>query len=201
MTESSMKVIPTNPQAEQKNEEEKSQARLDYEEGMRYLDNQDLAMAANAFHNALMGWEEEGDQHGVANASDKLGDLCVERGDYDKAIAFYDRAYEICSTDFDRYSLFTLEKKKAALYLKMERHEDALDLYWDIFDEYSGNRDPKGVVETLETMATIFLSLGDKDKAADCYQMIAKTHRNFKHAEEAAEYENKAAEIRQEPRA
>jgi hypothetical protein len=44
-------------------------------------------------------------------------------------------------------------------------------------------------------MADIMIKTGDKAKAAECYQLIAKTHRNFKHAEEAAEYEAKAAEV------
>ncbi len=195
MNDGSLKIIPTNPQEVAEAEANMTQPRKDYNEGLDYLKNKEQAMAANAFHNALMGWEEEGDLHGVANASDKLGDICVERGDYDKALSHYDRAYKICTDDFDRYSLFGLEKKKAAIFVKMERYDEAIDMYWDIFDEYSGNRDPRGVVDTLEIMADIFISTGDKAKAAECYQMIAKTHRNFKHQDEAAEYEAKAVEI------
>ncbi len=195
MNDGSLKVIPTNPQEVAEAEANMTQPRKDYNEGIDYLKNKEQAMAANAFHNALKGWEEEGDLHGVANASDQLGDICAERGDYDKALIHYDRAYKICTDDFDRYSLFGLEKKKAAIFVKMERYDEALDLYWDIFDEYSGNRDPRGVVETLEIMADIFIKTGDKSKAAECYQMIAKTHRNFKHSAEAAEYEAKAAEV------
>lgn len=195
MNDGSLKVIPTNPQEVAEAEANMTQPKKDYNEGLDYLKNKEQAMAANAFHNALKGWEEEGDLHGVANASDKLGDICAERGDFDKALGHYDRAYQICTDDFDRYSLFTLEKKKAAIFVKMERYDEALDMYWDIFDEYSGNRDPRGVVETLETMAVIMLKTGDKAKASECYQMIAKTHRNFKHSEDAAKYEAKAAEV------
>lgn len=196
MNDGSLKVIPTNPQEVAEAEASLTQPRKDYNEGIDYLKNKEQAMAANAFHNALMGWEEEGDLHGVANASDQLGDICADRGDFDKALNHYDRAYKICTDDFDRYSLFALEKKKAAIFVKMERYDEALDLYWDIFDEYTGNRDPRGVVETLEIMADIMIKTGDNAKAAECYQMIAKTHRNFKHPDEAAEYEAKAEEVR-----
>ena len=195
MNDGSLKVIPTNPQEVAEAEASMTQPKKDYNEGLDYLKNKEMAMAANAFHNALMGWEEEGDHHGVANACDKLGDICAEREDFDNALTHYDRAYKICTDDFDRYSLFALEKKKAALFVKMERFDEALDMYWDIFDEYTGNRDPRGVVDTLETMADIMIKTGDKAKAAECYQLIAKTHRNFKHSAEAAEYEAKAEEI------
>lgn len=195
MNDGSLRVIPTNPQEVAEAEASMTQPKKDYNEGLDYLKNNELAMAANAFHNALKGWEEEGDLHGVANASDKLGDLCAERGDFDKALHHYDRAYQICTEDFDRYSLFALEKKKAALFARMERFDEALDMYWQIFDEYTGNRDPSGVIETLELMAAIFVKTGDKGKAAECYQMIAKTHRNFKHPDEAAEYDAKAAQV------
>ncbi|MEN8257454.1 MAG: tetratricopeptide repeat protein [Thermodesulfobacteriota bacterium] len=195
MNDGSLKVIPTNPQEVAEAEANMTQPRKDYNEGIDFLKNKEQSMAANAFHNALMGWEEEGDLHGVANASDQLGDICSERGDFDKALVHYDRAYKICTDDFDRYSLFGLEKKKAAIFVKMKRYEEALDMYWDIFDEYTGNRDPKGVVETLDIMADIFILNEDKERAADCYNMIAKAHRNFKHPEEAEGYETKAKEI------
>ncbi len=195
MNDGSLKVIPTNPQEVAEAEANITQPRKDYNEGIDFLKNKEQAMAANAFHNALKGWEEEGDLHGVANASDQLGDICADRGDFDTALSHYDRAYKICTDDFDRYSLFGLEKKKAAIFVKMDRFEEALDMYWNIFDEYTGNRDPKGVVETLDTMAEIFIKTGDKEKASDCYKMIAKTHRGFKHKKEAEEYDLKAEEV------
>ena len=67
-------------------EEEKSQARLDYEKGQGFMANEDLSQAANAFHNAFLGFQEEKNQHGIANAADKLGDICRERQEYDKAL-------------------------------------------------------------------------------------------------------------------
>lgn len=195
MNDGSLRVIPTNPQEVAEAEASMTQSRKDYNEGLDYIKTNELAMAANSLHNALKGWEEEGDLHGVANASDKLGDICAKRGDYEKALAHYDRSYKICTDDFDRFSLFAIEKKKANIFVMMERYDEAIDLYWEIFDEYTGNRDPRGVVQTLEIMADIMIKTGDKAKAAECYQLIAKTHRNFKHPDEAAEYDAKAAEV------
>ncbi len=195
MNDGSLRVIPTNPQEVAETAATMTQPKKDYNEGLDYLKNKELAMAANAFHNALKGWEEEENLHGVANASDQLGDICAERGDFDNAFAHYDRAYKICTDDYDRFSLFALERKKAALLAQLERFDEALAQYWDILDEYTANQDPAGAVATLETMAEIFIKTADQEKAANCYQMIAKTHRNFKHPDEAAEYEAKAADL------
>lgn len=97
-------------------EEEKSQARLDYEAGQEHLKNEEISQAANLFHNALIGFEQEDDEHGVANAVDKLGDICAGKEDYDGALIYYDRAYAICKKDSDSFSLFSLEKKKAHVF-------------------------------------------------------------------------------------
>ena len=195
MNDGSLKIIPTNPQEVLETEQNMTQARKDFNEGIDFIKNKEVAMAANAFHNAMIGWEEDGDLHGVANASDQLGDICDQREKYKEALSHYDRAYKICTDDFDRFSLFALEKKKAHIFVKMKHYDEALDLYWEIFDEYSGNRDPKGITETLEIMADLFLKISNKDKAVDCYKLIAKTHRNFKHPKESAEWYEKAEEL------
>ncbi len=176
-------------------EQNMTQAKRDFDEGIDYIKNKEPAMAANSLHNALMGYEEDGDLHGVANASDVLGDVCAERKDYEKAFAHYDRAYKICTDDFDRFSLFSIEKKKANLLVEMERYDDAIDMYWEIFDEYSGMRDPNGVTATLETMSDLFLKTGDKKMTIECYRLIAKTHLNYKHKKEASEWNEKADEL------
>lgn len=195
MNDGSLKIIPTNPQEVLEAEQNMTQSRKDYNAGIDFIKNKELAMAANAFHNAMIGWEEEGDLHGVANASDQLGDICDQRGDFEKALSHYARAYKICTDDFDRFSLFSLEKKKAHIFVKMERYKEAIDLYWEIFDEYAGNRDPKGITETLEIMADLFLKINNKPEAIDCYRLIAKTHLNYKHPKDAAEWNAKADEL------
>ena len=57
----------------QEEEGDKTQARQDYEAGQEQLKDNNYAAAAISFHNALIGFEQEGDEFGVANASDKLG--------------------------------------------------------------------------------------------------------------------------------
>jgi tetratricopeptide (TPR) repeat protein len=176
-------------------EEEKSQAQQDYADGQEFLKNNDLTQAANAFHNALIGFEQENNKNGIANASDRLGDICADRGEFEKAIRHYDRAYAICSDHSDRFSMFSLERKKAKLALESRDFDLALALYLEVLDEYGALRNPQGSVETLETLAGIYLQRGDKVKAADSYRMAAKIHQNFKHAREAAKLQQLAEEL------
>lgn len=176
-------------------EQQKSQARQDYDKGQEHLKKQELALAAAAFHNALLGFEEDADENGVANAADKLGDVCLERKEFAKAISYFDRAYAICQRHTDRFSLFSLERKKARVYGESGDYAKAIDAYMDIIDEYNALRDPRGAVETLETLADLYLQTQEKGKAADCYRTIASIHKNYKHNNFYASYMEKAATL------
>lgn len=182
---------PTEPQEET----EKTQAQRDYEAGVEFLKNREQGQAANAFHNALIAYEQEGNEFGMANASDKLGDICAERGDVDGALAHYERAYGICQKHTDRFSLFAIEKKRAKLMLDSKQYGKAITLYMDVLDEYSALRNPQGSVDTLETLAEIYLATGDQAKAADAYRMAASIHKSFKHSRHAEKFLVKAAEV------
>ena len=175
-------------------QEEKSQAQQDYEAGIEFLKNKEAAQAANAFHNALLGYEAEENDNGIANASDKLGDLCAERGEAEKAISHYDRAYAICEKHSDRFSLFSIEKKKARLMYDSKNYAKAIELYLGVLDEYSALRNPQGSVDTLETLAEIYLLTGERAKAADAYRMAASIHKSFKHNRTAEKFLARAEE-------
>lgn len=191
-----MQPIPMNAGEEgQLNEENKTEAEKDYAEGIKHIQDKEDAMAVNSFHNALLGFEEEGNKHGVAQAADKLGDLCAKREEWDKALDYYDQAYKVCTDDFDRFSLFHLEKKKAQVIRDAGRIEDALAMYIDILDEYSGLNDPQGSVKTLETIAEIYLELDNKEDAADSYRVISSIHERFGHKRHAQQYLAKADEL------
>jgi tetratricopeptide (TPR) repeat protein len=176
---------------------DKNQAQQDYEAGQKFMKNNDPSQAANSFHNALIGFEQGGDENGIANASDKLCDICTERGETAKALEHLERAYAICHKSFDRFSLFSLERKKAALIYKSGDLDKAVTLYLDILDEYGALRNPQGSVETLETLAEIYLKKSEKAKAADAYRLISSIHRSFKHGQQAEEFLAKAESAEQ----
>jgi len=69
----------------QEPQEAKDPAQVDYDQGKDILQAGDEALAASCFHNALVGFEQDNNETGVANASAQLGDICAAREDNEKA--------------------------------------------------------------------------------------------------------------------
>ncbi len=179
----------------QKAEAEKSQARLDYEAGMEFMSKGELAQAANMFHNALVGFEQDKDSNGIANATDKLGDICAEKKDLDNALVHYDKVISICQDQGDSVSVFSIDKKKAKLFADCGKYDEAIGMYLGIIDEYNAMKNPQGTVDTLEILAEVYITAGKRDSAADCYRTAAQIHERYKHTRHAATLMQKAEEI------
>lgn len=172
-------------------------ARKDYLEGRKFFGNGDYSQAALAFHNALRGFEEQGDEQGVANAADRLGDTCLAREEYAMALANYQRASAICEKEDDSFSQLALNKKMAAAYRKLGDREKALELLYDMLEHYRLTQNPKGAVEILIVIAEVYSEQGDKVRAADAYRSVASIHARFKHARLAEEFNQQAAALEQ----
>ncbi len=173
------------------------QAKKDYLEGRKLYGNGEYAQAALAFHNALRGFEEKGDEQGVANAADRLGDACLARDEYAMAIANYQRAFAICEKEDDSFSQLSLNKKMAAAYRKLGDREKALELLYDMLEHYRLTQNPKGAVEILTVIAEVYNEGGEKSKAADAYRSVASIHARFKHVRQAEEFNKRAATLEQ----
>ena len=178
--------------------EETNPARKDYLQGRALHKQGEYAQAALAFHNALRGFEEQGDEQGVANACDRLGDACLARDEYAMAIANYQRASAICEKEDDSFSQLALNKKMAAAYRKLGDRGKALELLYDMLEHYRLTQTPKGAVETLTLIAETYLEQGDKTAAADAFRSVANIHRRFKHTRQSTQYDQRAADLEQE---
>lgn len=173
-------------------------ARKDYLEGRKLYSQGDYAQAAQAFHNALRGFEEQGDEQGVANAADRLGDACLAREEYAMAIANYRRAFAVCEKEDDSFSQLSLNKKMSAAYRKLGDHEKALELLFDMLEHYRLTNNPKGAVEILVSIAETYAEQGDRARAADAYRSVASIHARFKHSRQAAEFNQRAEALERE---
>lgn len=178
-------------------EQETDPARKDYSEGRHLFSKGEYSRAAHAFHNALMGFEEQGDEQGVANASDRLGDACFARDEYAMAIANYQRAFVICEKEDDSFSQLALNKKMAAAYRKLGDHEKSFELLYDILEHYRLTQNPKGAVDVLIVIAETYSEQGEKTKAADAYRSVASIHARFKHSRLAEEFNQRAQAVEQ----
>ncbi len=178
-------------------EDTRSQAQIDYDEGRGFVERGEPAMAAVSLHNALVGFEEEGNKEGIANASNQLGHACLQKKEYDKALTHYQRAWTICEEMQDSMSLQAITVQLIEVYEGQEQYQEAINRCLDLLDAYHRNNDPKGSVFILERMAKVYLQWGKKDKAADAYMTVASIHQNFKHEQLAKSFREKAEELTQ----
>jgi len=186
------------PVDQDKNDEIKDPARRDYIQGREQYTAGDFTAAAISFHNALRGFEEQGDQLGVANASDRLGDTCMARQEYEMALDHYKRAKKICEQEDDSFSILALHKKMAVCYRKLDRLDESLELLFDMLEHYQLTKNPKGGVDTLTVMAEVFIQQGKIAAAADTYRTISSIHANFKHKRLSEQFARLAADLVEE---
>ena len=181
----------------QDSQEEKDPAQVDYDQGKDSLQAGDEALAASCFHNALVGYEQDNNEKGIANASDQLGDICAARDEHEKAIEHYQSAFDICEKENDRFSLIALHKKLVISKKALKQYDEAIKIYLNVIDIYSGYNNPAGTVATMEELAEFYLEIGERQKSADTYKTIASIHKNFKHNLQAQEFMDKAIQVEQ----
>jgi tetratricopeptide (TPR) repeat protein len=163
-----------------------------YDEGKDFLEKKELAQAAVALHNALLAFEEDKNINGVANASNQLGHVCLQRLEFEKALKHYQRAWTICEKEDDPMSLMALSNQLIAVYQGLKQYPEAVKICLDLLDSYNRNNNPKGAVETLERMVAVYLDAGEMAKAADAYRTIAAIHSRYKHKSIAEQFVKKA---------
>ena len=185
---------------DQKEEKKRSSdpVQAEYDDGIEFLKEKEFTQAAVAFHNALRGYEEKKHQDGIANASNQLGNVCLEKGDFEKAKDHYQRAWDICDRFDDPMSLLALSMQLVVVHRGLNDQAKALDLCFDMLETHNLNNNPQGTVATMETIADIYLAQDDKAKAADTYRTIASIHSNYKHENIAENFISRAKELEAE---
>ncbi len=191
MTKTTLQPIQNIAPVDQK-KKSSDPAQAQYDEGKEFLEKNELAQAALAFHNALLAFEEKDNENGIANASNRLGHVCLQRGEYEKALAHYQRAWDICEKNDDPMSLMALLKQLILVHQGLKQYPEAVKLCFDLLESYNRNNNPKGAVETLELMVGIHIEAGDKATAADGYRTIASIHAKYKHNNIAERFMEKA---------
>jgi len=181
--------------ANQENDAPEAPGMADYKKARELLEAGEHAQAAAFFHNALISYDQSGNEKGLANAADQLGDICVLRQDHETALKHFHRAFEICDKLADPFSLLSLRKKMAASLWALKQHEEAERIYLSVLDTYGFYNNPAGAVTTLEELAKLYLDMGERAKAADTFRTVASIHKNFKHQRQAREFLDMVSKI------
>lgn len=170
----------------------------DYEAGKNFLVQNNYGQAANAFHNALVEFEKNDNQEGMANAYDKLGDICQAKSDFEKALGYFQNAFAICKKLDDLMSVLALREKMAICHRGLKQYDQALELYLAVMDTHESLNNPGGVVDAIVNMGETNHEKGDLGKAADAFKTAASIHANFNHPRHASQLLEKAAAIEKE---
>ncbi len=170
----------------------------EYDDGIEFLKEDNLSQAAVAFHNVLKSYEEKKHQDGIANASNQLGHVCLKNGDFENAKIHYQRAWDICDRFDDPMSLLALSVQLVEVHRGLNDNQTALEVCFDMVNTHNLNNNPQGTVAVMETIADIYLNMGEKEKAADTYRTIASIHSNYKHKKIAEKYSGRAQELEAE---
>lgn len=184
-----------NPNLQAAPELAKSQAQQDYDEGLEKMKNNALPQAAEAFHNALRGFEQEEDQTGIARAATKLAEICLIREEHAKALPLLQRALPICQAANDHLSVTYLEKQLFYANLALQNYDEAQNRGLELLAAYQDYNNPAGAVEILEKLAEIYQATGQREKAAESLRTVAGIHRNFKHTRLAQQFLDQAEAI------
>lgn len=177
-------------------EKEQDPVQKDYQEGLQLLQDKNYSQAAMYLHNALVGYERQEKEEGVANANDKLGDVCLAQQQYEKAMTYFEKAYAICKKHDDLMSLLALRKKLIFCYRGLQQHDQALQLYLELLDVYDSLNNPASTVEAMIGMAETYKEKGDLQNAADAYNTAADIHNHFKHERQAEKLRALARELK-----
>jgi tetratricopeptide (TPR) repeat protein len=180
---------------EKKKKRSSDPVQAEYEDGLGFIANKEYGQAALSLHNALVGYEKKNHQDGIANASNQLGNICIVKGEFEKAREHYQRAWDICKRFDDTMSILALSKQFILIHREAKEYDQAIKLCLEGLDTHHNHNNPEGTVEVMETMAEIYIDQGEKKKAADAYRSVASIHLNFNHKNFAKRFEEKAAAL------
>lgn len=124
-----------------------------------YLDNNNYSLAHQEFNNLLTIYKQIGyDNNEMADMVRISGDLAFEAKDYESAMEFYQRAYDIISkqSDIDDEVFMKITARIALYEIQQNKTELAINIYINSIEVLKNSANPlKGVI------ADMLIRLGD----------------------------------------
>ncbi|MFC1587727.1 tetratricopeptide repeat protein [Planctomycetota bacterium] len=105
-----------------------------------------------------------------ANGYLRLGAGCSFRGDYDKAVALYNKALDIFKAVNDKKGLSTYYNSLGTIYWRRSDHDRAMEMYQKSLEITEAMGDRKGMSSCYNNMGIIFRNQGKYDQAMEMYQ-------------------------------
>ncbi|KAK3698163.1 hypothetical protein QZH41_006986 [Actinostola sp. cb2023] len=126
--------------------------------GTTYCNSYQLTESKKMLEKALdAGYKAVGSKGDEGDIYSHLGRICFARGDYDKAMEFYQRCLQICETINDPHSIITAIFGIGDIHLMREEFQQAIDYY--------------------EKGRKLAFDIKDKRMEADCHMKLAAAFR------------------------
>ena len=165
---------------------------------------------------ALIEFENEEYEPGIAEINDIIGNLLESEDQYEEAIEKYTIAYDIYSDLEDKQGIADLCFELADVYKKKGFYERSMDKCLEGMSLYETLNDTSGLADIYNCMGSLYkyqddfsrsieyyskslelsLAINDLDGVALSYNNIGVVHRNDKKDDLALDYYSRALEIR-----
>ncbi|WP_220096274.1 DVU0298 family protein, partial [Dissulfurirhabdus thermomarina] len=142
--------------------------------------------AMEKYRQALEVFERLGRAAEAANACEKLGDLHIQRGDFNGALPLYQRALAVCEKKGDPLSFYLLAEKIVDVYRHRQQMEKALPYLFRMLEiaESAGDAGRAGLC--LTGIGDVYQRQDEPEKALEAYRLASRIYREMGSKKQAA---------------
>ncbi|HPT41317.1 MAG TPA: tetratricopeptide repeat protein [Candidatus Gastranaerophilaceae bacterium] len=140
-----------------------------------YLDNNSYTLANQEFNNLLTIYKNIGyDNNEMADMVRLSGDLSFEAADYESAMEFYQRAYDIISRqpDIDDEVFMKITSRIALYEVQQDKIDLAINIYSNSIETLKNSENPQKsvIADMLIQLGDIYANAGKPKNAIICYE-------------------------------
>lgn len=114
--------------------------------------------------------EKIGDQLGIANSYNRIGNFHCDVKNYQKALKYYKNSQSIYEKLSDDYELADVYHNIGVVYLELKNYSEALSHYQKSLEYYERTKRKELIPRILKNIGTTFLMRNEVSKALNYYQ-------------------------------
>lgn len=123
-----------------------------------------LEDAFSSYSLALDKFKEIGDERGIANVNNNIGNI-YQMIDYEKALSYFVKAEKIARKYDDKKLLARVKLNKGNIFNRQNNYKEALDSYEESKNLFSQLKDSVNFIQCLQNLGDVYFKLQDFSKA------------------------------------
>lgn len=128
-----------------------------------------MSEAYRVTHDALIAAEESGDLKIVADATNWLGIICKDQGDFSLAVEHHERALDLSRKLGNDYDQASSLNSLGLAYYHMENYQKAMVCFDEALELQREKNDSWGLPDTLNSIGMTLKKMGKPEEALDNY--------------------------------